>query len=126
DVGACADLDRVHVAADHAAGPDGDVVAEGDRTDHRRGRIDVYALTEDGVVLEVGADVHRPIVRGRCTPPRSVQGLHLVARVGTGRGGRPGTQIAVEPQPRPCAFAGAASFAVATAQRDAAYIIGGQ
>src|SRR6185312_12478784 len=44
DVGARADADEVDVAADHDAGPQGDVVAEHDVADERGGRIDVDAL----------------------------------------------------------------------------------
>src|SRR5690606_23611851 len=62
DVGARADLDRIDVAADHAARPDGDVVAEADPADDGRSRIDVHARAEGGKVVEEGSDAHAGIL----------------------------------------------------------------
>ena len=58
-VGARADADEVHVAADDGEGPHGDVVPEHDIADDARGGVDVDAFAQGGQMVEVGAQGHR-------------------------------------------------------------------
>src|SRR5690606_12283286 len=58
DVRARTDADVVDVAAHHCAGPDGDVVAQGDVADDDGGRINVDALAERREPVPIGSDVH--------------------------------------------------------------------
>src|SRR5690606_10008307 len=58
DVGARADADVVDVAAHHRAGPDGNVVGQGDIADDDGGRINVDALAERRERVPIRSDVH--------------------------------------------------------------------
>src|SRR5690606_2995571 len=59
DVAARADADVVDVAAQHAAGPHRDVIAQRHVADHGGGRVHVDALAQHGRAVEIGAQVRR-------------------------------------------------------------------